>query len=71
MIIKTKYKIGDMHWDLEGRMAKSYRCFEIRIDVRDCGDAPPSFKITYVVYGSKLISEDDFTPTKEALLKSL
>ena len=71
MEIKTKYNIGDSHWDLDGRTVKARRVREIRISVQDCGDAAPLTAITYVVDGSHLVPQDSFVETKQDLLNSL
>jgi hypothetical protein len=71
MTIDTKYQIGDIHWDIDMKQAKALRVHEIRITIRNLGDAPPAIDITYVVSGSLLVPENNFIPTKEALLQSL
>lgn len=71
MTIETKYQIGDHHWDIDGKIVKAKRVIEIRINVKDWMDSPPTTTITYVVEGNYLVPEDSFTPSKQELLNSL
>jgi hypothetical protein len=71
MTIETKYNIGDTHWDIDGKIAKSRSVKEIRINVYDRGDATPEVDIRYLTDGSFIVSERNFLPTKQELLNSL
>lgn len=71
MTIETRYKIGDHHWDIDGKIVKAKRVIEIRINIKDWMDALPTTTITYVTEGNFLVPEDSFVPTKQELLNSL